>query len=144
MIYIYSTQWSLLSSEATISPRERSRKVRASAAHTTYTVCHSKSSPVFIAGNSRRDMNWSSPMKGQLLGEWLLWASRTSAVGFVLTDEEISMRAVGWSSCRTFADINMLEKQQRAEPDQFNPSCRETGKGHGLPTQTTKILRCQT
>lgn len=62
----------------------------------------------------------------------------------VLTDEEISMRAVGWSSRRTFADINMLEKQQRAEPGQFNPSCRETGKGHGLPSRTTKILRCQT
>lgn len=78
-------------SEATISPRERSQKVRASAAHTTYTVCHSKSLPVFIAGHGRRDLNWSSPMKGQLLGERLLWASRTSAVGLCW-----QMRRLAW------------------------------------------------
>lgn len=77
--------------EATISPRERSQKVRASAAHTTYTVCHSKSLPVFIAGHGRRDLNWSSPMKGQLLGERLLWASRTSAVGLCW-----QMRRLAW------------------------------------------------
>lgn len=83
--------------KATMSPQRGQRKQ-----HMLHTLCHNKSCWCLLPAAAEGTLNWSNPMKGQLLGEWFLLASRISPGVSARTDEEINMRAVRWYSCRTF------------------------------------------
>lgn len=72
------------------------------------------------------------------------WASGSCwPAELALGSQHEQMRRLTWEQSGGIP-AGRLVTLQRAEVDKFIPACREMKKGHGSPSWTTKILRCQT
>lgn len=103
----------------------------------------------------RGSFNWSFLMKGQLLGEWFLWASRTFTQGW--RGGQTMGLALKQSGGNLQHILEMLKstcrRTKRRPIEQIHPTERKTchltsttrcDVSLERPRLTTKILRCQT
>ena len=126
-------------SRATIRPQRGHRKWE----HQQHMLhmCHNKSCWRLLPAAAEH-LNWSSPVKGQLLARRFLWASRTLAGG----SQRWRMRRLtreqsGGNPAGRLDELELTCRRTSRRPNRTKlvPSCNR-----GLPVWTTKILRCQT